>query len=393
MALTLKEIYQDTKQKYHLTLLCGQGGMSQMMNWVYISEDISNAKFLQGGELIITTGLSSYTSPDWLLQFIKAIIKQRTCGLIINVGNYLTSDDITPEILSYCEEHNFPLFTMPWETHIYDITHDYYNRIFYDTQTDNTITNAFFSVLRNDEDAGYSISVLEEYNYERSASYCVCTIQSSEKNSINETRLLHTLKSYLKEFRPDFHICTTTRTYTIICPLSDTQTDITFLTKTMKELLHRLEPITGSGSLSGGIGSIVKGLSHLPDSFKHAKAALTMASFQNQSLFCYNDMGFFKLLLAIDDDNLLKKYADGQLASLLSYDEAHHSNYTETLRQYILCDGSIQAIATAMYCHRNTVNYRLRSLRDDFGIALDDTEKRFHYLTAFYILDYLKIIA
>lgn len=449
MALTLSDIYYETKQTYHLSLLCGERGLSRIMNWVYVSEDISTTSFLQGGELIITTGLSSHSSSHWLRDFIQAIVRQNACGLIVNLGDYLAQKDITPEIISYCNEHDFPVFAMPWKTHIYDITHDYYNRIFYDTQTDNTITNAFFSLLRKDEDADRSILILEEYNYPRSSSYCVCTLLSGEEQSGSadfqpapllpddslqndslaqpfsplhpkkdgkDARLLHTITNYLKETLPDCHLCVTARTYTMICPISGTQmhlprtqtsaagsqtnttasksisnrqSDISTLAATMERLLSTLRSAGSTSNFHIGIGNVVDSLSLLSDSFRNAKAALSMAVFQQQEIFSYNEMGFYKLLLSIDDTKLLNDYVQEYLGTLLAYDEAHHSNYAETLRQYILCSGSLQAVAAAMYCHRNTVNYRLHALREDFGIALDDINQRFHYLTAFYILDYL----
>ena len=41
------------------------------------------------------------------------MFRQGTCGLILNTGMYLSEDDITPEIRNFCEEHSYPLFTMP----------------------------------------------------------------------------------------------------------------------------------------------------------------------------------------------------------------------------------------------------------------------------------------
>ena len=70
MALLLKTIYQETKEKYKLKLLCGKQGLNRMMNWVYITEDIANSSFVQGGELIITTGIRCTQSKNWLLSLI-----------------------------------------------------------------------------------------------------------------------------------------------------------------------------------------------------------------------------------------------------------------------------------------------------------------------------------
>ena len=57
MSLLLQDIYSETKDNYHLKLVCGAGGLNRLMNWVYVAEDIATTDFLHGGELIITTGM------------------------------------------------------------------------------------------------------------------------------------------------------------------------------------------------------------------------------------------------------------------------------------------------------------------------------------------------
>ena len=102
---------------------------------------------MNGGELIITTGVTSGEREDWLRAFIKELIKRGTCGLILNTGRYIFEEDITDEIVRLCHRYSFPLFTMPWDTRIFDITHDYYNRIFEDSRDDGNMTAAFQNIL------------------------------------------------------------------------------------------------------------------------------------------------------------------------------------------------------------------------------------------------------
>ena len=49
---------------------------------------------------------------------------------------------------------------MPWKVHIYDITRDYYNKIFMDTQKDTSITDAFLSFI---EEIPCTIMMLYEF--------------------------------------------------------------------------------------------------------------------------------------------------------------------------------------------------------------------------------------
>ena len=122
MALSLRRIFQETRHRYHLELVCGEEGLDNIMSWVYISEDIHTSDFLQGGELIITTGVSGHQSSSWLSRLICTLIAHNTCGLILNIGPYIKREDISDEILSLCKQANFPLFVMPWNIRIADIT-------------------------------------------------------------------------------------------------------------------------------------------------------------------------------------------------------------------------------------------------------------------------------
>ena len=48
-------------------------------------------------------------------------------------------------------------------------------------------------------------------------------------------------------------------------------------------------------------------------------------------------------------------------------------------------------MASNMFCHRNTITYRMRVIEDHWDLKLDDTVERFHLMTAFFIRDYLNL--
>ena len=136
MSICLADLYEKTRNKYQLQLLAGESGLNRTMNWVYVTEDQSNENFLRTGELIISTGALYDHTEKWLLHFIQTLWARHTCGLILNIGKHIFLSDLTPAVLDFCNTHSFPLFVMPWHIHIYDLTKDYYNRIFLDSQTD-----------------------------------------------------------------------------------------------------------------------------------------------------------------------------------------------------------------------------------------------------------------
>lgn len=145
MAIVLSDLYEETGKKYELQLIAGENGLNRELNWVYVAEDQTNSGFLRKGELIISTGALYDHSEDWLLRFVRILWDRHTCGLILNIGKHLFAKDISRDVISFCNSHAFPLFTMPWHIHIYDITRDYYDRLFLDSRNKEKID--FFKLL------------------------------------------------------------------------------------------------------------------------------------------------------------------------------------------------------------------------------------------------------
>ena len=96
-------------------------------------------------------------------------------------------------------------------------------------------------------------------------------------------------------------------------------------------------------------------------------------------------MGIHRLLYSVTDTELLKEMGDTALKPLLDYDEKHNSNYVETLEWYLKFNGSIQAVAEAMFTHRNTVIYRITNIKKLLQCELDTTEERLIYQMAYFI--------
>jgi PucR C-terminal helix-turn-helix domain len=87
-------------------------------------------------------------------------------------------------------------------------------------------------------------------------------------------------------------------------------------------------------------------------------------------------------LLLAADPALAADLAAARLAPLDGLAEGTRARLTETLRAWLDRPGQIQAIATELEVHPQTVRYRLRQLRELFGARLDDPEARFELALA-----------
>ena len=110
-----------------------------------------------------------------------------------------------------------------------------------------------------------------------------------------------------------------------------------------------------------------------------------MAQHMNRDMVHFDEMGIYRLLYSVSDKAILKEMSEDLLQPLLTYDAKHNSNYVEVLEKYLEYNGSIQAVAEAMYTHRNTIIYRVTNIKKLLGTELDTTEERFQYQMAYYI--------
>ena len=401
MALVLRDIYNDTKNRFQLDLIAGESGLNQVMTWVYVSEDYTTSDFLRSGELIITTGVIAHQRNNWLLHFLKHMVRQHVCGLIINEGEYIQREDISQEILDYCNEHEFPLFLMPWNIHIYDITKDYYNRIFMDTNRNEAINNAFLCFINRSKDIDSSLSLLSDYGFKENSCYYMAIfsfVNSSEiaLNAMNpvanqisseNNRLYSLIYTVLMNQTCPWHLIARNQSFFLIIHTTDFSVVNHLVTQIQKKIQDYHKSLTCFIGISGQADSLYQ----LSDASQQALAALQMGRHKGLLLYRYEDMGFFKLLLAVSDTSVLDQYVHSHLHVILEYDQMHNSDFSNTLYLYLLHFGSVKEVAEKSFCHRNTINNRIRIIKEALGYDLDNPTVCFELMTAFLLKEYRNI--
>ncbi|HAS38024.1 MAG TPA: hypothetical protein DCS04_05360 [Ruminococcaceae bacterium] len=69
-----------------------------------------------------------------------------------------------------------------------------------------------------------------------------------------------------------------------------------------------------------------------------------------------------------------------KIISLADYDRRKGSQFCETLYYYLTCNRSLKDTCEALFTHRNTILYRIRKMKEDFEIPLEDTSSHFKLL-------------
>ena len=81
----------------------------------------------------------------------------------------------------------------------------------------------------------------------------------------------------------------------------------------------------------------------------------------------------------------LNKFAEdgictNEITALSEYDRKNSGELIKTLYTYLCCHRSLNETCERLYTHRNTVLYRIRKIKEDFGLDIDAPEKHLKYL-------------
>jgi hypothetical protein len=377
MSIILADLFHATQKTYHLQLLAGATGLNTPIDWVQFTEDSATTDFLKGGELIITTGMSA-DSDSWLYDFITRLIAQKSAGLILNTGRYLFAEAISAAIINLCTEHHFPLFTMPWKIPLATIMQDYGNRIFMQSYQEDRTTMAFSRLLLHPDEPEAAIDTLNSLGYETAAPYLVTVCSAPE--------IPARLTAQLRQVAPRSYCFRLGEAGVAVFQNPDRDA----LTQALSAF--DADPLTSPApSLCFGSGELTDSLFTLHRSYEQAGFALKAARQQQRRQLSFNDLGLFKLFFAVPDPAILAALADDSLSQLEAHDARSQSSLTATLRLYLEHDGSIQAVADASFTHRNTINYRMKKIRQLLNMDLITMEEKFNLRLAFLIKDYLAL--
>jgi PucR family transcriptional regulator, purine catabolism regulatory protein len=116
-------------------------------------------------------------------------------------------------------------------------------------------------------------------------------------------------------------------------------------------------------------------------SFHEARCALEAVRLRNGNapeVASHRDLGAFQLLLSLQDDDALISYCRGVLGPVEQGEGEYGDELLRSLDVFIEHNGHWEKAASALYCHRHTLRYRIRRVEQltgrDFSKARDRIE-------------------
>jgi purine catabolism regulator len=143
--------------------------------------------------------------------------------------------------------------------------------------------------------------------------------------------------------------------------------------------------------VSGGTEPVRAAVSHnapvqaLRRSFHEARCALEIGALANGSapaVASSDDLGAYRLLLSLQDDDGLRQYCDDVLTPIERARTGNSEELLRSLEAFLEHNGSWEAAARALLCHRHTLRYRISRIEELTGRRLDRVENRIEFWLA-----------
>lgn len=386
MAITLSQLCTNAEKNFLMKLMAGQAGMENTVRWVHIVEDSEVPDFLHGNELIFTTGIG-HIGNDWLKEFVVSLRDKGAVGLVVNIGPYISS--VPSQVIVFCEQNGFPLFTIPWKTRIIDISYEFCRTIISNEKRESTLADAFREIIRNPSSAEKFESVLNRAGFFSDSDYTVISL-SIKKNgkSITESVVRTTDMSLWRMLKKSRNHSSLFMNGSKLIAVRQNCTEEEII-----QFCELVEPVANQISdaeIHIGVSDKIKGFEGISFANEQAIAAVMTAEIKGICCSFYRDIGVMKLIFGIKNRQLLSDFARENLELLHKTDNEKNADYSLTLRKYLECDCSVLEVAADTGVHRNTINYKIKTIKEIIGKDFNDYTKNMLML-AYLIEDVLDI--
>lgn len=371
MAITLKQLCKYATEKYKMIQISGDENTENVVDWVHMLEDPETAYFLRGCELIFTTGIARHDL-EWFLQFAEGLVKGGASGWVINIGPYI--EEVPEAVLDYCAKEGLPIFTVPWETRIVDITNDFCHRIIRAEESEVSVGSAFRNAIFFPNNTTQYKAILEGRAFDMSAEFSVLVlslrvprkedVQGFEKSvRLHLSKILRSHSDMFSVFRMD------TQLIAVLQGFDD---------ETVEAAVERLSEVSNYGKksyhLHCGYSGNNNSIESLTVSYRRAQELLKLSRRNQKLLVSYRKIGVQQLLIEVEDKALLKRFYDESIGILELYDEKHESDYYYILKCYLENNNSVEKVAKETFVHRNTINYKIKKIKEILNTDLSNED-------------------
>ena len=401
MSILVKDILKLNTLK-NMKLVAGSSGLERCIEWIYVSEcledPLEGIKWLQGGEIVIITGVGIKSDSNVISKLIKKIDEKNGAALIVNVGRYVR--EIPKESIEIADRLGIALFTLPWEVRLVEVSKEIGNTIILARIEEKFMNDFLNNILFGQIDSGINIREKANYfGYNLQGKCCICIIQINGLNQITQVKNVEDdniskVKLMIRKLVQDI-----LEKYSLKVPIIDNYNEIIFLNRAEENSINRLmkalqeiqdiiKKRNTEISLNVGIGNGYEDLNLMKDSFNEAKMVIDSLNCEMTTGIVrrYRDIGVYGLIFSINNKKILENYCKQVMGPIMEKTKKNKEiSLIEILDMYLRENCNLSITAEKLYLHRNTLTYRIKTIEKLLGCNLHDFEDCLKIKMALYI--------
>lgn len=398
--MNCEEMMQIPELTEVLKLKAGENGLEQSVRWIYFADCLQCIKseyrienYIHGGEFVVLTNPSVTDDSRKLLELIRQMQNHGITALGINEGQ------ISGKLEEYCEEKNLPLFELPEKYPLIDLSQIICRKLVLEENDRNAAEQLFSSILDAEHLSRERVMAQARYlNIDLEGNFFVAEFAFAVGNAEigwenddslaagrNVKRMIRAeFSTYIKK-----DILILPQAGSILALIPEREAEESHIKEIFTRIADRAQREYGI-NLRIGVGNSKAYLDEVKNSRNEASSALRAAEVSGLKgqIFFYRDQGLYTLLSHVDDSRILDTYVEEKIGKLLQADELNDGNLSETLENYLNCSCNAKKTAEEMFLHRNTLNYRLKKIREILGCDLENLDVCLELKLAFLIRRY-----
>lgn len=375
-------------------LAAGERGLYRQISWPFICTTPTISQWLHGGELLFISNAGPDTDEADLLALARESFEKALSGMVLLTGGD-SIPTVPPALSRLCDEAAFPLFDMPWDIKLVDITQEISEAILY-RRAQSKKGQRFIEQLLFSDDDRRSFEELAGFYEVPCRPIRFVTVVDFPPDSLSPTAqerlksdISHTFKSAGGE---GYTALTMGHLNTVVClALANDARAAGLLNRSIADAFETLCARYPHAGLRLGIGRVCGPEGSVRVSYADAGKALALlsgSSFHGNTLR-YSQLGIYKLFFEIQDREEIRRYYMENLECLIEADRKNGSDLVGTLRSYLYNNCNLLRTSQAFYIHRNTLIYRLNTIRGLLGRDLDDALVRHELFNSLLAADFL----
>lgn len=375
MALQVLDWYLSVKRD-DVTLAAGEAGLERTVCRVHVVEKAEFSAFLAGNEIIFTTGVA-LSSPKELLEIAEKCYQSGIVGIVVNLGGYIHA--LPPEVVSFCNQAALPLFTAPWHVHMEALMQKVFQLVADEETGQKALERAALNAIQFPARQDLYVNELRNRGFAPEWRYCVALAQSG--GDLPTEQFLAAARSFLEAHGLRSIPLILSQTLVVLFANYSAED----IEEWMQELCAAVQKnLTPAEFPLFAVGRCTKSVRCIQKSYALADRILTLhlKGQLPQELHAYNNLGIYKIIIGLENQDVLSEIHEEYLEPLLAHDRACGTDYVEFVRNYLKYDGRVHDISEKMFVHRNTVHYKIRKVEEILDCDLQRTDTKMYLLIA-----------